>query len=296
MRHTIENQSGMLNMCTEPRVVIFTDLDGTLLDYSSYSFEAAEPALHLIRQRGIPLVICSSKTAAEIEHYREKLKNHDPFISENGGGVFVPKGYFGSRISDAGFAVTACLAAHIEENGAYEVIRLGARYEDLRKVMENLRGKGFAVRGFGDMSAEEIGELTGLSVVEARMAQKRQFDEPFVIEGDQTYVGPVALAIEGMGFRYTLGRIGHVTGASDKGKAVSLLVSLYKADLGDVTTIGVGDAPNDVPMLRAVDYPVLVRQPDGRYLSDVKIKGLIRAEGQGSLGWNRAVVDLLTRW
>jgi mannosyl-3-phosphoglycerate phosphatase len=67
------------------RVLIFTDLDGTLLD-SSYSFNDALPALDLIRERAIPLIICSSKTRAEIEHYRKRLDNRHPFISENGGG------------------------------------------------------------------------------------------------------------------------------------------------------------------------------------------------------------------
>jgi len=76
--------------------IIFTDLDGILLDYSTYSFEQAKPALQLVAQSDIPLVICSSKTRKEIEYYRKKLDNNHPFISENGGGIFIPKGYFPS--------------------------------------------------------------------------------------------------------------------------------------------------------------------------------------------------------
>jgi len=79
---------------TTPKLVIFTDLDGTLLGRETYSFEPAQPALQLIKHKGIPLILSSSKTRAEIELYRKKLENDHPFISENGGAVFIPKDYF----------------------------------------------------------------------------------------------------------------------------------------------------------------------------------------------------------
>lgn len=75
-------------------LIIFTDLDGTLLHPMTYSFEEAMPALKLCRERGIPLILCSSKTRAEIEVYRQRLKNEHPFIPENGGGIFIPKRIF----------------------------------------------------------------------------------------------------------------------------------------------------------------------------------------------------------
>ena len=79
------------------RMIIITDLDGTLLHHRTYSFEEAKPALDLVRRQGIPLVICSSKTRAEIEVYRKRLDNNHPFISENGGGIYIPAGYFPFR-------------------------------------------------------------------------------------------------------------------------------------------------------------------------------------------------------
>ena len=76
------------------KLIIFTDLDGTLLDHKTYSFENAFEALQAIKEKNIPLIICSSKTRSEIEYYREKLSNNHPFVSENGGGIFLPEGYF----------------------------------------------------------------------------------------------------------------------------------------------------------------------------------------------------------
>ncbi len=44
------------------KLIIFTDLDGTLLDLHTYSFEKSLPGLGLLRQKNVPLVFCSSKT------------------------------------------------------------------------------------------------------------------------------------------------------------------------------------------------------------------------------------------
>ncbi len=69
-----------------PRLIIVTDLDGTLLHPRTYSFEEARPALELIRQKQIPLVLCSSKTRAEIEVYRKRLDNAIPLFPRTAGG------------------------------------------------------------------------------------------------------------------------------------------------------------------------------------------------------------------
>ena len=73
-----------------PNFVIFSDLDGTLLDHNTYSFDAAKQALESIEDKEIPLILCTSKTRGEIEYYRELINNKHPFISENGGGIYIP--------------------------------------------------------------------------------------------------------------------------------------------------------------------------------------------------------------
>ncbi len=276
-------------------VVIFTDLDGTLLDSVDYSFLPAVPALRAIKERRIPLVFCSSKTSAEIEYYRRKLQNGDPFISENGGGVFVPKGYFRFRLADQGLDPQAYTFS-VDEDDTYEIIRLGAKYRELRKALARLREMGFSIKGFGDMSADEISGMTGLSLQEARMARQRAFDEPFVIRGDRTRAAGITKAIEALGLRHSLGRLNHLTGPSDKGKAVSLLAALYRHSGGDIITVGIGDAPNDLPMLRVVDYPMIVQQSDGSYREGMDIPGLTRVRGKGPEGWNTAVLKLLEHY
>src|SRR5512139_1911126 len=141
------------------KLIVFTDLDGTLLDVNTYSFEKALPGLEQLRQRDVPLVFCSSKTRKEIEWYRRKLGNHHPFIAETGGGIYIPDAYFP-------FAVE--VPAHTGEIAQqYLLIRLGERHEILRSALQDLQFRGFRARGFGDMSVEELMKITGLSREEA---------------------------------------------------------------------------------------------------------------------------------
>ena len=275
------------------RIVIFTDLDGTLLDYSSYSFEKALPALELLREKKIPLVICSSKTRKEIEHYRKKLDNRHPFVSENGGGIFIPKGYFESALQTALPSPPKGEERVCIEEGDYLMIRLGAPYAALRKAVEELRSEGFPLRGFGDMTAGELAGIARMTLDEAVMAQERDFDEPFLFEGDESEVRALLAAIVAKGFRHTRGRFFHIIGNSDKGKAVDVLADLYRREFGEIVTIAAGDNLNDLPMLERADYPVVVRKADGSYEPGIAIPDLIRAEGIGPEGWNKAVIDLV---
>jgi mannosyl-3-phosphoglycerate phosphatase len=266
-------------------LVIFTDLDGTLLDHTTYSFEKALPALALIRQNKIPLVLCSSKTRKEIEYYRKRLGNDHPFISENGGGIYIPKGYFIFRVDSRELRMS---------NGTdYRVIGLGAKYGDLRKVVEMLRREGFKIKGFGDMTAKELSEVANMSIYEAEMAMERDFDEPFIFEGGEAEERRLFERIRSEGFNVTQGRFFHILGESDKGKAVAILIEFYKRKLGEITTIALGDSPNDIPMLENVDRPIIVRKPDGTYDSRIDIPGLEKSDGIGPDGWNCAVLAIL---
>ena len=79
----------------KPRLLLFSDLDGTLLDHDSYDWSPAKPALKKLAASNIPVVLNSSKTAGEIRTVREQLGNTAPFIVENGAAVIVPANCFG---------------------------------------------------------------------------------------------------------------------------------------------------------------------------------------------------------
>jgi len=84
------------------QIVIFTDLDGSLLDHDTYSYAEAEPCLTYLRKQFIPLIFTSSKTAVEIKYLCDKTNTQHPFIAENGSLLSIPKYYFSAHQSTLG--------------------------------------------------------------------------------------------------------------------------------------------------------------------------------------------------
>ncbi|MCK9227926.1 MAG: HAD-IIB family hydrolase [Syntrophorhabdaceae bacterium] len=267
------------------KIIIFTDLDGTLLDVV-YSYHAANEALHSIREQDIPLVICSSKTRAEIEYYQAKIEIAGPFIPENGGAVYIPRGYFSRETEDS---------INFDENEeGFRIIRLGADYRDLRAALVELRDSGFDVQGFGDMSGPEIALLTKLPEDQAMLAARREFDEPFIFEGTAEETGRMADAIRSKGFDLARGAFFHIFGQSDKGRAVSILIDIYLREFAGILTVALGDSSIDLPMLRIVDVPVMIQKPDGSFDPELERENFQRADGIGPHGWNKAVMKILS--
>jgi len=256
--------------------IIFTDLDGTLLN-EKYCFGKALPALKLIEKFKVPLIFCTSKTKAETELYRRKLENKDPFVVENGGAGFVPKKYFDFEFK------------HDQTDDGYLVIKLGIEHDKIRKILESIRGRGIELIGFADMSPGEIHEHCGLPVDRAKLAKKREFDEPFKLlnQGDEKEVKKI---VKKMGMNLIRGgKFYHILGNNDKGKAVRMLINLYRRKYNKITTYGFGDSENDFGMLRTVDKPYLVKRPDGSFASEE----FERVDGVGPEGWNKTVLGLL---
>ena len=263
-------------------LLIFTDLDGTLLDHHSYSFQGAEEALQRLHRHSIPVILTSSKTRMELLKLQERLGLDEPFIAENGGGVFVP----GAYEMPAGNA--------FEKIGNYRVKQFGKPYNYIRKVFAKLQPK-YNLRGFGDMAVKEIISATGLDREGAILAQQRDFSEPFLFLAEprvqelQEEAAEHGLAVTRGGRFYHL-----ISAGQDKGRALTETTLLFQAGCPDkLVTVGFGDAENDFPMLRVVDIPVLIPKPDGSY-ADINLHGMKKAPYPGSRGWGAAMTKILS--
>ena len=262
-------------------MVIFTDLDGTLLDYHNYSCDRVTPLVLRLKRAAVIIVFCSSKTRAEQEVYRRRLGISSPFIVEDGGALFIEKDYF---------------PFHYDYHriiNSYQVFELGMPYKEVRRRLNGLRDKNkLNFQGFGDMDTAQVASLTGLDMASAKLAQKREYEETLNLTGSDEEIKLVLSKIEEAGLKWTRGtRLFGVMGRSDKGKAVKILIGLFNRKLGKIKTIGIGDSLNDMPMLVEVDIPILVQKP-GNYWEKIEMPNLYRVEGVGPEGWVKAVEEL----
>lgn len=261
-------------------LLIVTDLDGSLLDHHSYSWQAAQPWLDRLQQHQVPVVLCSSKTASEILPLQRQLGLMGlPFISENGA------------------------LAQIDQPGYPQPLRRhgGADYASICYTLNRLRQQqGYKFTGFADVSEAEVAQWTGLTLADAANARQRTASESLIWRDDpqrfpafrQQLAEADLTLVEGGRFWSVMGK------ESGKGAALHWLLANYPPPGGNSwTTIGLGDGPNDAPMLDAVNYAVVIK---GHSKTPVQLNRtdsdhIYHTDAHGPVGWAEGLDVFLGR-
>ncbi len=250
------------------RVAVFSDLDGTLLDHSNYSYAPALPAIRALKNAGVPLVLASSKTGAEIAELHHELNLGDsPAIVENGAGVYWP-----SSSAETG-------------DQAYRDIRsaLNTLPDTLRQLF----------LGFGDLGVDGIIKATGLPHAAAELAAQRCYTEPGQWTGTAEQEDAFVAALEPLGITARRGgRFLTLSFGRTKAQAMAEIAKTLNANV----TIALGDAPNDIEMLNTADHGVIIRNDHGTPLPRLPGEDggrVIRTDLPGPSGWNAAMLHLI---
>jgi len=229
------------------------------------------------------VILCSAKTRAEQQPIRADLNITAPYIVENGSAIIIPDETLPVEPDSIKYPV--------ERRGGEIVIRLGMPHDDIQQQLEDIRlVTGIDFKSYDELSLDDIMQITGLSREGAKRARQREYSSTIVTQLD---------SIDAMRFQAACsahqlkapsgGRFMTITNSrADKGAAVKLLTQLYQAQLGDVKKVGIGDSPNDLPMLTAVDIPYLVQRPEGKWRK-LDVAGLRRVPAVGPAGFSLMV-------
>lgn len=260
------------------KTIIFTDLDGTLLNHDDYSFDDAKKALNKIKKKEIPLIFTTSKTKIEVELLQKKVGINEPFITENGAAIFFPKDY-------KGFDLSA-----LKDFEEYKILQLGKTYPQILNFYNQYKDE-FGMLGFSDMSIDDVAKYTGLDNELASYAKNRDFTEPFILKDESKIENLKNLALTSKIKITKGGRFYHLIGEKqDKGVAVKKAIKLFKKLFDEkIKSIALGDGPNDIVMLKEVKIPIAIKAHDGTFIQ-TDIKDLNFSSYIGPKGWNEMVL------
>ena len=247
------------------KFVIFTDLDGTLLNHDDYSFDEAKDMISFLNKNKIPIIFATSKTKKECEALQKKMSIADPFIVENGAAIFFPK-----------------------QN---KIVKLGLSHKEIKKFIDIIKDK-FEILSFSDMSITQIIKYTNLSYDEAKMASQREYSEVFLIK-DQKKLDKLEILANKYGLKIIKGgRFYHLVSIDqDKANALLYLMNYYK----DKISIALGDSYNDINMLKVADIAILLPQNSDKFI-DLSLPNLIKAPYKGAKGWSESLKKVLKQY
>jgi len=259
------------------KTLVFTDLDGTLLDHYSYATEDAEETIVALKFHDIPIIPNSSKTFSEIMEIRQQLRLTSPFIIENGAAVYIPINYFekqplGTHLEGHFWVKPFC------ESKAHWLSLLQQEATQFHAFFE----------GFSQLTTQQLADLTGLDNQQAEMAKQRQYGEPLNWLGSAQEKTEFIAHMQKSGANVLQGgRFLHVSGYCDKGQAQDWLALQYQDNkvASQVITIALGDSDNDSAMLEAATIAVQIRSPVHEFPQLKRQQDVYQSKQYGPAGW-----------
>lgn len=277
------------NRYSLPLKLIFTDLDGSLLDHHSYSFKPAAKMLGELEQRGIPVIPITSKTMAELLPLRKQLNNRHPFIVENGAAIYVPEGYFSQQPENS----TSTEGYWVIENAAPRSVWQQLLHSATIEFSGHYQTFDSVYRQHG---AEGIAELTGLNSKAATLANKREFSEPVHWTGTAASKKEFIKKMQSLGATVLQGgRFLNIGGDTDKGRALLQLERLYlqQAQQASCQTLAIGDSGNDISMLEQASTALIIKSDNHPPPTLIRSENFSVSHKTGPHGWAAGVAEWL---
>ncbi len=253
---------------------VVSDVDGTLMDHS-YDLTPAIETIKTLKKLSIPVILCTSKTASEVKVIRKELNITDPYIVENGGAIY------GESLKKV--------------NGK---IILGEKYELLEEILNFISKEiDYKLIPLNNLSDKDATNLTGLKGNSLDLMRDRHWSMPF-LNPPNFLEEKIKMSCKKFKVDIFKGnRMSHLLSInSNKGKAINALKKY--ANIPNIKIIGLGDSPNDMPLLLNSDIRVVIpgiTGPNLDLLDQLKDLEYILASEPNGYGWKNEITKLINK-
>ena len=247
-------------------LIIFTDLDGSLLHRDTFQFDEIKNYLLNLISKGIHIIPNSSKTEKEILSFNKELGADLPYISENGSAIH------GLDLLNINFPNKIILSR--EKKEIIDIFNT--------KVPENLKNK---CEFISQMSKKKQMEIFGLPSDKFKNAIERKFSTPLLFKGDKISKNKMLKILKKNSLTFQEGgRVVNLCDNVNKVKSMNKIIKIFKKIEDNFKVVAVGDNYNDLEMLRNSDVPCLVFNDQFKQ-DQININNLIVSSNPSPQGW-----------
>ena len=253
---------------------VVSDVDGTLMDHS-YDLTPAKETIKKLQNLSIPVILCTSKTASEVKVIRNELNLMDPYIVENGAAIY------GESLKKV--------------NG--EII-LGKKYEILEEILNLISEEiNYKLIPLNNLTNAEATELTGLKGNSLNLMRDRHWSMPF-LNPPSFLEEKIKICCKKFKVDVFRGnRMSHLLSInSNKGKAIKALKSYSNNQ--NIQIIGLGDSPNDLPLLLNSNIRIVIpgiEGPNLNLLDQLRDFEFTLASEPNGYGWKNEINKLINK-
>lgn len=267
------------------RPLIFTDLDGSLLDHYTYQWTPAAELLNDLKTANVPIIPVTSKTCAEVLSLRSELDNQHPFVTENGAAIYIPQDYFPNQPREC------------QQKNDFWVVEKSRPRDHWVALLEKLSDEfSGSYQSFYQAGVEGIIEMTGLSENAAWAANQREYSEPVAWLGSDEKKQAFITKLQALGAHVLQGgRFLSISDNCNKGIAVRWLQDEFARQNKSTQflSLAIGDNQNDIAMLESADHALIIRSPTHSPPALTRTKGVTYSRSEGPVGWQQGVSEWL---
>ena len=257
-------------------LIIFTDLDGSLLHRDNFKFDEIKDYIKDLIDNGIIIIPNTSKTEKEVKEFIKELGSELPFISENGSSIH------GLNLINANFPNKIILSRDKQE--LHEIFN--------SKVPRELKDK---CKFVSNMNTGQQINIFGLQDNNLKNALNRKYTIPFLFEGNKIEKNELLKILRSLSLNMQDGgRVLNLGDNTNKVKAMNQVIKIYKKVENKIKVIAVGDNFNDLDMLRNCDIPCLVFN-DQFKKDQINLDNLIVSNKPSPEGWADVIKTALAK-
>ncbi len=264
------------------KVIIFTDLDETLLKDNKFNHKILNNFIKTLLKKEYEIIPVTSKTYLEVIDLLKQIKYKLPFSVENGAAYYFPinnsKDYLYKKIVNP-HAVKKNTIKKIFNKSIFK------SYLSHLKFIENL-------------SIVEQKKITKLNSKQLKDFNSREYSIPVLITGDKYFKKKFEETL----FKYNLkivfgGKLNNISGLHSKLNSLIFFSNKYKQRLRNkkIIIISLGDNQNDIEILNNSNYSGIVKNNIYKIVNLKKKKNIFRSFTEAPFGWVEVLKKIIIK-